>query len=302
MSSLVRSLPLGVFVVMVAFPLAMAGIAVFAGLHARRRAALVKATPTSAIGTAEDGYRELEGRVEAVDGRTLTAPLTRAACCWYRAKVEKWVPRTDRPDTARWQTVRDVTSTAPFLVRDATGVCVVEPLGAEVTPTDRSEWHGRNEEPEDRNPERVPPTQSVRGMVSISGGRSSKYRYTEERIYAGDPLLVLGAFDSGRTATDLDEDDDTEADEAAGDDADSRGGPPDGDPWDDAWLADQLVERAARITRASIGKGEGRKPFLFTTTSQAEHAELTALGGSAALGVALVPLAIAAVLLLLRFA
>jgi hypothetical protein len=301
MSSFVRSLPLFVFAVMVALPVAMAGVAVFAGLHARRRAALVAATPTSKIGMAQDGYREFEGTLEAIDGRTLAAPLTGAPCCWYHAKVEKWVARTGSQHTDRWQTVREATSGAPFFVRDATGVCVVRPFGAEVTPRDRSVWQGATEEPEDRNPERVAMTELQPSMVQVAGGGRRRYRYTEERIYAGDPLLVLGDFSSGRFASDAAEDDEEVA-AAEGEEAEAADEPAPDDAWDDSRLADRLAEHAAQVTRASIGKGASRKPFLFTTTPQAKHLELTARGGKAALGVALFPLAIAALLVWLRFA
>jgi hypothetical protein len=32
-------------------------------------------------------------------------------------------------------------SGTPFFVRDSTGVCTVHPDGAEVTPTDKSQWY-----------------------------------------------------------------------------------------------------------------------------------------------------------------
>jgi hypothetical protein len=316
MRSMLQSLPLPVFAMFVFFPLLMAGVAAFAGLHARRRAAIVKATPTSPIGMAEDGYREFEGVVEAIGGQTLTSPLTQSPCCWYHAKVEKWVPsRSSSP--ASWTTVREATSDAPFFVRDGTGVCTVRPHGAEVTPKDRSIWKGGTEVPEDRNPKRVPPTESAEGMVRITGP-GSNYRYTEERLYPGDPLLVLGDFTSGRFASsavdddDEDEDDDLQdnegddleanADGDAGDepDEDAAAHPAD-DPFDDSVIADQLTERAWEITKASIGKGASRQPFMFTATPQAQHLEMTSKGGSAAIGIAVVPLAIALFFIWLRY-
>jgi len=83
-------------------------------------------------------------------------------------------------------------------VRDATGACVVRLFGADITPTDKSRWTGATLEPADRNPPRVGPSGSTDGFVQVSGGPNSGYRYTEKRIYAGDPLMVVGLFDNHR--------------------------------------------------------------------------------------------------------
>ena len=55
MQAIVRGLPFGVFLLVLAFPLAMAAVAFYAGFHARRRAALLKSMPTSNIGMAAEG-------------------------------------------------------------------------------------------------------------------------------------------------------------------------------------------------------------------------------------------------------
>jgi hypothetical protein len=307
----IRSLPLGVFLVMLLFPLAMAAIAVFAGLHARRRAAIIQATPTSSIAMATDGYREFEGKVEAIGGATIQAPLTLAPCCWYHAKVEKWDRVTTGDRKSDWRTVREATSDTPFFVRDASGACVVLPVLAEVTPTDRSLWYGAAEVPTDRNPKRVGPAESAKGMIEVSGGPNSKYRFSEERIYAGDPLLVLGDFSTGRFgtassfATD-DEDDldiaDDESDEDGGDDDEGKDGVSADDlVWGDPERDDALLEKAREVTRATIEYGSGKQPFILTTTPQDKHVEMTGLGAKGAIGVAIVPLALAAFLLWARF-
>jgi E3 Ubiquitin ligase len=305
------SLPLPVFVVMVLFLLGMAGIAAYAGIHARRRAALVTATPTTPIGMAMDGYREFEGRVEAVPGQPLTASLTHWPCCWYHAKVEKFVVRRSGGESrSDWTTVKEWTSGAPFLVRDRTGVCVVDPYGAEVTPTDKSLWYGATATPTDRNPAKVGPTESAKGMLEVSGGPNSKFRYSEERIYAGDPLLVLGEFSSGRfdEAADDDEDDEDaieELDEAAGgDEAEDLEGDESeraAERIEDLELEDRLMDAARTVTKATIAKGSGAQPFLFTTTPQADHVAMSSVGGSAALGIAVIPLGLALLLIWLRF-
>ena len=144
MGSMIRSAPLTVFLVMVAVFVAMAGIAVYAGLRARKQAAQVEGTPTSNIGMADDGFRQFAGTTEATDGKPVTAPLTKSPCVWFHAKVEQWLRSltTSSSNKHEWQVVSEVTSSGPFLVRDATGACVVHPDDAEVTPTDRSLWYG----------------------------------------------------------------------------------------------------------------------------------------------------------------
>ncbi|MCC6698146.1 MAG: hypothetical protein IT365_21165 [Candidatus Hydrogenedentes bacterium] len=290
---MIQSLPLFVFLVMLAFLIAMAGICVFAGLHARRRAALIKAMPTSQIGSAEDGYREFEGTIEAIDGQTLSAPLTLSPCCWYHARVEKWVPRRGSSETSRWETVREITSSSPFLLRDATGVCAVYPDGAEVTPTDKSLWYGASQEPSDRSPKRVGPGESAKGMLEIACGPNSRYRYFEERMYDGDPLLVLGHFSRMHEEDATDEDDeplDSDADDSLDDH--SEEGERD---------AESFSELAKQVTANSISSGARTHPFILSTTPQAAHVAISELGGLGALFIALVPLAIAAYLIWCRY-
>jgi hypothetical protein len=299
MADIIRDAPLVAFAIMVAFPLAMAGIAVFAGIHARRRAALVAATPTTPIAFATDGYREFEGKVEAIDGQTLTAPLTSARVCWYHAKVDQW-KRGSGDDSGGWHTVKEATSSAPFFVRDATGVAIVDPDAAEVTPTDRSLWVGATRQPSDRNPRKYKPTETAGGLFQTAGGPNSQYRYLEERIYAGDPLLIHGEFSTGRFGArpDASGASDNDADDVA---AETGGESGTGDECDSLEGDDRLLARARQITMASIRRGTGKQPFMFTTTTQAEHLRLTTTGSAAAMGVALVPLGLALLLLWLRF-
>ena len=53
--------------------------------------------------------------------------------------------------------------------------------------------------------------------------------------------------------------------------------------------------------KAVISRGSGEQPFVVTTATKATHVELSEKGGLAAVGVALVPLALAALLLWTRF-
>lgn len=198
MVSMIRSASLLEFMIMVVIPLVIAAILIYAGLRARRRRALISATPKSNIGMADDGYREFEGTIEAVDGKPVTSPLTKSACVWFHAKVEESVgPRTNTKVARHWRMLNETTSRARFLVRDSTGACVVHPEDADVTPTDRSVWYGATVEPTDRNPLKVGPEVSPSPGFQNLAGPETRYRYSEERIYAGNTLLVLGQFKTG---------------------------------------------------------------------------------------------------------
>ncbi len=158
-------------------------ICFFAIFRNFRRARLIEDTPTSKVRSAAQGYVELEGQAEAHDGRELSAPLTKLPCLWYRYEIEKYVRRGKN---SSWVTVEAETSTAPFLLVDDTGNCVVEPYGADVSPSIRDVWHGGTRQP----------TSGPSGAGSRAFFSSRRYRYTEERIISGEFLYTLGWFES----------------------------------------------------------------------------------------------------------
>lgn len=293
MSSFIQDLPLTPFVVIVAVFLGMTALLVFAALRSRKIAGFIKATPTSNVNFATDGYAAFSGNAEAVDGRTLTAPLTGAACLWYHAKLEEW--RRNRTSNSRWDwhTVRVTTSSEPFLFRDSSGECVVLPDGADVTCTDRSVWFGAGPIPDDKNPTKKGPGESAEGVVKLYGTSDKKYRYTEERIYAGDPLYALGEFSTGASA---DDDDDEE------DGPDRAEAPTDGagPAWDSLSRFLDFRRRALAKTKRRLRQPTG-KPYVLSTTPAAKLLEVHGKGSKGAMFVALVPAAIAVVLMWLRF-
>ena len=322
MRTLIQQAPTGVFVVMVLVPLAMAAVAVFAGLTARRNARVVKATPVVPIGMAEDGYQTFEGTAEAIDGEILIAPLTGSECIWFSAGVEEFT-RNLSSDTHRseWIAARALTSTAPILVRDSTGACVVRVHDAVVTPRDRSRWTGASLEPEDKNPPRLSPDESLTPMVQVAGRPGSRFRYTESRIYPGDRLSVTGRFASHRfDAAPRDLDDlppdpsivpgwvaaaDEVAPAASGAAAAQRSNAanPTALTWHDAnrERTDTLTARAAALTPAEMTAGGHGQPLVIATGSAASHVHMNERGAQAAFIVALVPLGIAVFVLLARF-
>lgn len=186
------------FWVFLAFLTVIAVACFYGGFSLLRRARLIEDTPTARIRSAAQGYVELNGTVHPDPKNPLIAPLTDTKCCWYRYEIER---KSDK----NWRTVEQGTSEYPFLIEDDTGRCIILPKGAEVTPSDQSVWYGSSRQPDDRNPPRKRIRASVGGMrVKVDGGGFNRkitfgslftsYRYTEERIYAGDMLYALGHF------------------------------------------------------------------------------------------------------------
>jgi hypothetical protein len=162
----------------------------FRNLH---RARLIEDTPTSRIRSAPQGYVELSGVAAMMSGEPVFAPLSGSACCWWRYKVEK------KGDNG-WRTVGSGQSDSLFLLRDATGECIIDPEGGSISPSEKSIWFGPNKTPT-AGPDRGSGTierKSERFGIRILTNKTfgGNYRYTEETILPGDPLYAIGLFSS----------------------------------------------------------------------------------------------------------
>ncbi|MGH8320611.1 MAG: GIDE domain-containing protein, partial [Gammaproteobacteria bacterium] len=153
-------------------------IGLVAGFVFLMRAWTVKEIPISLIRSAAQGYVKFEGHADLMPGPPIISPLTQSRCTWWSYAVEKRV-RTGRDQS--WQTVEHGTSDNLFLIRDATGQCVVDPEHAEVIPANRTVWYGDQPQP--------------LGGPPIGGfALTSPYRYIEERIAPHDFIFALGFF------------------------------------------------------------------------------------------------------------
>ena len=128
-------------------------------LDSYRTKSQVLNVPTSRVASAVQGYVELHGTVEYVPGCTLTAPLTNAPCVWYQYGVVEGSGK-------RARTVESGNFGTPFLLRDDTGDCLVDPNEAYVLCDMHDEW--------------------------VKGNRT----YTEWSIRIGDPIYAIGRFSS----------------------------------------------------------------------------------------------------------
>ncbi len=160
-----------------------------------RHLRLIADTPTAKIRSAHQGYLELEGSAELMDGDPVLSPLTLTRCCWYRFKVEeKEVRHTSKGSRTSWRTIRRGVSDDLFLLVDDTGRCVVDPEGASVTPSEKNTWYGSTPTPQ-FGPQRG-------GGFSWLGG-GGNFRYTEEVVGPGDHLYALGLLRTQGGAGDL---------------------------------------------------------------------------------------------------
>ncbi len=147
-------------------------------------ARLAEDMPTANIHSAAQGYRELSGETENLFPEPLISPLTKTPCLWYLYSVEKYVGGKN----SSWELVEDGVSERVFLIRDATGKCIVDPHLAEVSTALCNTWYGAELRPSEPPPAHEP------GFVVI--GRDKRYRYTEQRIEAGESLYVIANFSS----------------------------------------------------------------------------------------------------------
>lgn len=180
-------------------PLLVAGIGAFAlynGFAGLRRVRRIEDVPTARVRSAPQAYVELEGVARALDGEPVIAPLSQTVCCWYRFKVEE---RSGQD----WRVSRSGNSDGLFLLRDATGDCVIDPEGAEVTTLHIAKWfddgdgwggHGVHKRHESLG---ALSDAAIRASGFLFDGvGQGRYRYTEAVILDGDPLYAIGQFRS----------------------------------------------------------------------------------------------------------
>lgn len=165
--------------------LGSAGVALAAFVYVfvyLRRVRVIEDTPTAKIRSAAQGYGELSGLAQLMDGAPIVAPLTGKTCVWYRYKVEKMGDK-------HTHVVDSGSSNELFLLLGRTGRCVIDPEGATVITRHKEVWF-----------EHSYPSRKRGGHSGLLGqllGRvDSRYRYTEERLRVGEPLYAIGMFKS----------------------------------------------------------------------------------------------------------
>lgn len=127
-------------------------------LRAVKTGRLITDTPTSRIASAAQGYVELHGRGRPLDGIPLLSPVNGLPVLWYRVRTER------KQSDGKWRHVATDESDASFLLDDGSGVCAVDPEGADMMVTRREVY------------------------------RQGELRHTQWCLIAQDRVYVLGEF------------------------------------------------------------------------------------------------------------
>jgi hypothetical protein len=98
----------------------------FLGFQLLARKRLLRAVPTSRIGSAAIGVVEVTGL--ATGPHTITAPITGKPCFLYHTTA--WQERKGKKQ--EWEKIADQTLHVPFFIADSTGQLLIEPIGAEL--------------------------------------------------------------------------------------------------------------------------------------------------------------------------
>lgn len=161
------------------FALGFAAFGWFASFSGLKKARLIEDTPTSRIRSAPQGYVEIIGLTEnnPEEGPVL-AKLTGTPCVWYSYEIEKY---QSNGKSSSWRTIEKRSSKAPIVLNDGTGICFVHPDRADVTANLKKVWYGSS---------RYPTSSSSSGLFN------RRYRYTEQRIHAGERLYALGHYET----------------------------------------------------------------------------------------------------------
>ncbi len=146
----------------------MVPIALFAWRSALARYRAIADTPTSRIASAAQGYVELTGTGQPLEGLPLLSKLTGLPVLWYRWRIE------ERSGNKEWRTIDSGESADSFILDDGSGTCVVDPASAEILAQNRRTW--------------------------TEGSR----RFTEWNFAKGQQLYAIGEFRTHNAALELD--------------------------------------------------------------------------------------------------
>jgi hypothetical protein len=137
--------------------IAVALINLWAWVTAMRWRRAIVDTPTSRVASAAQGFVELVGVGQPLPNAPLLTPFTQLPCLWYRFSVE-------RRKNGEWHHAEQGESELPFILDDGSGVCEIDPDGAQIHTTHKE--------------------------VRTQGDE----RHTEYVLLKGDRLYALGDF------------------------------------------------------------------------------------------------------------
>lgn len=140
----------------------------------------IRIAQTARSSTASQGYTELKGSAQLMPGDPIVAPLTRKDVVWYQYRVRGF-PK----DAYSWIGREHGMSEAIFWIEDQHGRTIVDPDGATVLAARKHTWYGDTMRPE---------LTAFGTAYDWLGRLHRRVQYQERNIQPGDPLYVLGEF------------------------------------------------------------------------------------------------------------
>lgn len=143
-----------------------------------KRARLLEDTPTAKIRSAAQGYVEISGEQKMIRKSASFTHISHIPCTWHRYTIEF----LDKQNG--WRLIEHGASSQLFAIDDGTGMCIVDPMDAEISTPCVDHWQGFN-----RYPNKKPAS-----WIGRLWGTLGKYRYTEWTMHEGMPLYAIGNF------------------------------------------------------------------------------------------------------------
>ncbi len=149
---------------------------IWGGLYYLQLKRRIENTPTSKVRSVAMGLVEVHGRAQRL--YALVAPMTQSACVWYRLRKYR------RDSKNNWKLVKEINSDhVPFQLDDGTGRVTVDPTGAAVKAKVQQSGY---------------PGQSPLTFTAFGRGSVEDEKWTEDLIYEGTSIYVLGYARPGR--------------------------------------------------------------------------------------------------------
>lgn len=167
----------------VLFGVLVAGLIFFLyyGFIVSRRYRIMDGTATSKIRSAAQGYVELKGIGEFMQGDSIQSPFSGSRCIWYHCTIDRKERAAKR---TTWTNISDECSSQLFRLVDDTGECIIDPDDAHVIPETDLTWYGHETEA-------CTQASKAKRIFSLNPGN---YRFRERLIRPATALYTMGWF------------------------------------------------------------------------------------------------------------
>jgi hypothetical protein len=181
----IQTWPSEQFMLLLALALLTAIAAAWMLRRSHRHYRFIEDTPTARIRSAPQGYVELEGQGELLAGEPIISPLSARHCLWFRYQIDQRETTYDSRGQKResWRRIEGGISRHLFGLNDGTGLCIIDPDGADVTPDQRQRWYGHSLY------DRRPPLKRRHWLA-----QPQRYRFSEQLILPESHLYAIGEF------------------------------------------------------------------------------------------------------------